>query len=403
MSKKDIAYVCDYLKSLVITRMPDDFIITEPFRHGLTDDELRKGMTAFREFLYALFDKIAADKDKIDVKTGSIYDPHGTKGDRGTRSVKYCFPVFFDLTIILFSLGFHGKLETKPEMNLTVRGEDMSVVICPVTEKYQSVIKMSGGRKLEMFRLLSDLGLRFNGADFSEEVDFSKTGTFHITSEKNEYFAVGLKLIADAMINNTYYIKLENLFGPVFLRGDFYPLANAKPKKHIIHINEYASPQTPEIREWIKSIDNLLTNNGCTMVVSDGKFQYTKRGKSVTYGMVCIIEMGITGCFITPGVNHLANPDSITRILPDDMADMLKSGEERAKFNPEQCNRRTGNMSFARFAFTHNGEEYEGCRHAGLRCQFSGVKCCFTGYNFDLSDPNVRELAATWIEMELEV
>ncbi len=400
--KKDLAYVSDYFKALVIPHMPDDFVVAKPFRHGLTDGALRKGMEAFRDFLYVLFDKLAADKAKIDVKTGAVYDPHGTKGDRGTRSVKHCFPVFFDLTIILFSLGYHGRLDTETKTKLILRGADMLTVICPLTEKYQSVIRMSSERKLELFHLLADLGLRFEGADFSEEIDFAKTGTFHITYAHNAYLPIGFKLIAEAMVNNKYYIKLENLFAPLFLRGDFYSLQNATPKGHVIHINEYAQPQTPEIRQWVKQIDVLLIQNKCTMVRSDGAFQYIRRGKSVTHGMVCIIDMGITGCSIIPGVNHLANPNNILLTLPDDMANTLKSCGQDAAFDPEQCYRKTGNMGYARFAFTHNGEDFVGCRHAGLRCQFSGAKCGFTGYRFDLADPCVREWMKKWIELELE-
>jgi hypothetical protein len=56
--------------------MPDDFFIAEKFKHGLTDVQLKKGMNAYRDFLYALFDKLSASKNKIDVKTGAIYDPY---------------------------------------------------------------------------------------------------------------------------------------------------------------------------------------------------------------------------------------------------------------------------------------------------------------------------------------
>jgi len=403
--KKDITYICDYFKALIISNLPDDFVIAGPFRHGLTNDELKKGIIAYREFLKTLFDKIAENKNQIDVERGSKYDPYGSKGDRGTSSIKECFSVFYDLAMILLSLGFHGRLEMKPEKRLTICGNDMFTVICPATEKYQSLIKMKDKRKLEMFRLLSDLGLHFNGADFSEEVNFSKAKKFYITFNKNNFFVVGLKLIAEAITNNKYYIKLENLLCPVVLRGDFSPLANTVPQKYKPNISEYANAQQPEIKEWITNIETLLINNGCTIIHSIGgpPFTFVKRNTNITQGMVCIIYMGITGCFITTGVNHLSNPNSIISMLPNDMVDIIKSGSESGKFNIEQCNRRSGSMSFARFTFTHEGKEYEGCRHAGLRCQFSGVKCRFTGFRFDLSDPNVRELMTKWIEMELAV
>ena len=401
-----LARVSNYFKTLVIPQMPDGFVVAEPFRHGLSDDELKKGMEAFRDFLYAMFDKIIEDSEKIDTKKARGYDPRGTVGDRGTASVKEHFPVFNDLTIILLTLGYHGKLVTEHEKKLVIFGGDMQNVIDPITEKYKSFIQMSAERKLEMFNLLSEIGLRFEGADFSREVDFSEHTAFEVSRVENDYFPVGLKLIAQSMINNKDYYKLENLFGSVLRRGDFYSLANVKPKKVIQKISEYANAQPPEIKEWVINIDKLLTQNGCKAVQGMGggsPFTYTKRSGSITYGMVCIIEMGIAGAFVIPGVNHLENSDSICNVLPDNLAALIKSGEDNAKFNPEHCHRRSGNMGFARFAFTHKGIEYEGCRHAGLRCQFSGVKCRFSGYKFDLYDTVVRDLMTKWIEMELSV
>jgi len=101
---------------------------------------------------------------------------------------------------------------------------------------------MNDERRQEMFSLLSDLGLCFEG---------SKTGVFSITSDINEFLVLGLKLIAEATMNNKAYIKAENLFYCAFLRCDFYPLANAKPKKHVILLREFISAQHPEIIKWI--------------------------------------------------------------------------------------------------------------------------------------------------------
>ncbi len=363
----------------------------------MTDEEIEKGMAAYRCFLRTLFDEVAANKDKIDVKRGARYDPYGTKGDRGTSSIKDCFPIIFELPMILLTLGFHGKLT--PEKGLEIRGEDMLTVICPITEKYQSVIKMSDERKRELFGLLSRAGMRFDGADLSEEVDFSKIKVFTVTSEANAYLSVGLKLIAEAATNTKYYIKLENMLCPVILRGDFNPLANAVPKRYRLSILEYVNAQTKEIQEWIAKAHALMTGNGCVDVGSGVPFTYIKRNTSVSYGLVCSIEMGITGCFVSPGVNHLADDDSVTRLLPAHMADQMINCE--GEFPPDQCFRRSGSMPFARFSFTYKGKKYEGCRHAGFRCQYAGIKCPFTGFSFDLSDPEVREMTMRWIEKEL--
>lgn len=197
---------------------------------------------------------------------------------------------------------------------------------------------------------------------------------------------------------------MENLFTTVFLRCYFYPLANAVPKDLKLSILEYANGQKTDIKKWIIHVDRFLRNNGCKMIhnYNGSNFTYIKRKTSVTDGYVCGIIMGITGCFIAPGINHLSKSNNILNMLPDDMVDMIISGMERGQFNSELCYRSSGNMGFARFSLMYNGEEFEGCRHTG-RCQFSGDKCRFIGFNFDLADPVVRELMMKWIEMELAV
>ncbi|MDR1687171.1 MAG: hypothetical protein LBS21_00995 [Clostridiales bacterium] len=401
--KKDLSFVCDYWKKLVMPPLPENFVVAPHFTHGLTDDEIRKGIAAYREFLYLLYDKLAENKDKIDAESGRTYDPYGELSGDGTARIKKRFPAFFDLPMIILTLGYHGKIETHPDIRLTVRGADTFIVIDPVTEKYQSLIRMKSERKIEMFRLLTEAGLEFKcadfktGADFSKEVDFSKIETVHIKSAKNKYLPVGLKLIADAITNNKYYIKLENLFGGIILRGDFKPLQNAVAKKYKLNVRDYANAQPPEVKEWILDIDTLLSENGCT---DAGSFTYVKRNTGITYGMVCLIYMNVSVCRIAPGVNNLAKENNILDILPNDMAEKVINAMQSAECEIAPCLRKTGNALY--YAY-YKGEKYTGCRHAESRCQFSGKSCRFKGFNFDLYEPDTRKWMRKWIEMELAV
>jgi len=404
--KKDISHICLSHKTRIPSYISDDFVIVERFRYNLSDDELQKGIFAYREFLHNFYDYIIKNKNKIDVARGSKYDPFGTKGDRGTSNIKECFPVFFDMAMILLSLGFHGKMETKPEMRLNINGDGMSVVICPVTEKYQSLIKMNNDRRVELFGILSSLGIQFIGADFFEEIDFSKIKTFHVKSNKNKYLIIGIKLIADAATNIKDHYKMENLLNPVILHGDFQSLRSSKPVKYETDIRDFVNALQPEIKEWILNINTYLLNNGCKLIQGMGggpPFTYVKKNMTVTFGTVCVIEADMTGCFVYPGFNHLGNPDSIVNSLPDYMFDIMKGLDISNRYEIEQCNRFSGDKEYARYTFIRNGKEYEGCRHAGLRCQYSGKKCRFTGYRFNFSDKIVRDLMMKWIAMELQI
>ena len=43
--------ICDYLKSLIIAGIPNGFVVAERFRHDLTNNDIIKGVTAFRLYL----------------------------------------------------------------------------------------------------------------------------------------------------------------------------------------------------------------------------------------------------------------------------------------------------------------------------------------------------------------
>jgi hypothetical protein len=388
--KKDLTYVCNYKKALVIPSMPDNFIIAEPFRHGFTNEELRKGITAFRDFLYSFYDFLSANKYKIDVETGKKYDPNGSTNDSGNGNINNCFPIFCDIPHILVALGFHGRFVKGSELKLRIHSVDLLTVICSKSHKYMSLANKSSERLNEMFCLLSELGLCFTGLDISNKINFSKTGTFHITFRKNDYFIIGLKLIAEATVNNKYHYYLVNMLPPAFLRCDFYPLANELPKKHKIKIREFVNPQQSEVKEWILNLDSFLMNNGCTITHTlDGdQFSYLKRKIKNYKGLVCKIYFDIRGCFITPGINHMKNPINIISMLPDDIIELIK--------NERKCghctySRRNPNLIQCRegcpFKFTHKGVEY--------------IRCRYGEFKISLSNEKNRKLIWKWLEMEL--
>ena len=188
MSQLDLAGICNHLKAAVIPHTPKTFIIAEAFKLGLPDEELKAGIAAFRSFLHELYDALANNKDRFDVKAGKQV---------GTFPAR--FPIIEDLGAILFQMGFHGKLETEPRNELIIYGEDMLHV--SKMQKYRHLNKMSKMRKMELFDFLSEMGFYFEDADFSDNTDFSKIGTFYVQYENDDSLLVGLKLMSLAQAN----------------------------------------------------------------------------------------------------------------------------------------------------------------------------------------------------------
>ena len=379
--KKDLSDVCNYLKGLIIPHTPGGFKVAEPFRHGLADEELEKGILAFRTFLYNLYDKIAADKSLLDIEKGQIYAP-----EAGEDSIHKCFPIINDIAVVLWTLGIYGKLETEPRKELAVNGNDL---LTPLSStKPPAINKLSNKRKAEVFNYLADIGFYFEDLNLSESMDLSKTGTFYVAYENDSYVILGLKLLALAKHNiKSGYQK----FMTTFMRGDFYPLANAMPQAHTTTAALFATPQPPQIRDWICDAEKLLVDNGCKLSTfflsntnGDGSFSYASRKSKKT---VCRIAMGMMGSLVEIRGNHFANEKNILLELPQNMLNVVKGGGcgACAKGDPNFVKCRHGGP----FKFAYKGENFE--------------RCAFGGYVFPLDNAAERELLKKWLQYELEV
>jgi len=376
VNRLDLADICNHLKAAVIPHTPEDFIIAERFKLGLLDEELKAGIAAFRSFLHELYEALANSKDRFDVKTG--------KQD-GTIPAR--FPIIEDLGAILFQMGFHGKLETEPRNELIICGEDMLHI--STMQKYKHLNKMSKARKMELFDLLSGLGFYFEDADFSEDIDFSKIGTFYVQYENDDSLLTGLKLMALAQAN----VKAKyDRYSTILMRGDFYPLANVKPKPPIVNIIEYVNTQPHDIVKWVIRLHELLTQS-CKVAgevryfLCDGIFTYTSRR---TKKVVCKIDLRAKNSSVIPGVNHFENSNDILNQLTKFMLDTMR----RKNRNCRTCSK-LNSPNFVKcpygggvpHRFSLKGEKFELCQH--------------NGFDFLINDESERNMLMKWIELEL--
>jgi len=376
VNRLDLADICNHLKAAVIPHTPGGFIFAEALGLGLPDDELRAGIAAFRSFLHVLYDALANDKDRFDVKTG--------KQD-GTIPAR--FPIIEDLGAILFQMGFHGKLETEPRNELIIYGDDMLHV--SKMQKYKHLNKMSKIRKMELFDFLSGLGFYFEDADFSEDIDFSKIGVFYVQYENDDSLLVGLKLMALAQAN----IKAKyDRYSTMLMRGDFYPLANTTLKPPIVNLVEYANTQPPDIKEWVICLDKLLAQS-CKVTgevryfLCDGIFTYTSRK---TKKVICKIDLRAKKSSATPNVNHFENSNDILNHFTEFMLDTMKSKHK----NCGNCSK-LNTPVFVKCPYG-KGEPHR------LSCKSEDFELCqHYGFEFSIDNEKERNVLRKWIELEL--
>lgn len=386
--QKDLSHICNYMKAIIIPEVPDDFFVADIYRFDLSDVVIKQGLRAFHTFLYTLCDKLAADKDIIDIEASKNIDLDSVDVLMHVcqeGSVHKCFPIINDLAVILFSLGYHGRLETNPEYKLTLTGNDLSKPFDHKNEKYNSFINITDERKTELFNILSELGFIFEGIDFSNKIDFPEIKTFNVKHESNSYLPVGLKLLAKAQESKKsgsgyYYLKA------VFMRCDFYPLSNKKVKVSNLNFNLFLNPHPAEIKEWIIGMDKFLIDNNCKLSSEINNFNlniiltYTSR---TTNKDICKISMGIEGCKAFVYGRHFANEDNILPHLTDSMLDILTDGRHECT----GCATKRPDLVEHNIRYTLNEKSYRRCRGKG--------------FGFPLNKAEVREIIDKWIVMEL--
>lgn len=94
---KPISEVAQFLKNLIPANMPDNYAIKPMFKNIASEEDIRKGIIAFRDFLYLLCDRLAID--------GHLY----AKPPKKPKSVMD-YPFLHYITNMLVDIGYYGKL-----------------------------------------------------------------------------------------------------------------------------------------------------------------------------------------------------------------------------------------------------------------------------------------------------
>jgi len=349
----NLSDICNYFKNVIISHTPDDFIVADSFRHGLTDAEINAGINAFRSFLYVMYDKIAADN----------------------------FPVISEVSALLYFMGVQGKLETDSVHKLIIRGSDLLIKTKKNSAPHQTMKKMSNKRVTELFMFLSEMGFGFENIDYSKPVKLSETDIFIVSNKIDKNLINGLKLLAKAQEHiSTDRDRLQNNF----MRCDFFPLADEVSKYYDVKLLDCVDTQPPDIKEWLVELEKLLTENGCSAsgeILDYASFTYTS---PKTKQMICRVDMLLSGCKITPNTLKIKRLDETIPVLPEDFVKALKK-------DGCTCGR---NCKRGPYRISHNGVEYLSCNNPPHK---------IPGFNILINTAQNRIIIRKWIELELEL
>ena len=262
---KPISEVAEYLKNLIPASIPERYALKPMFESVASEESIRSGIAAFRDFFYLLFDRLISD--------GHLY----AKPPK-TPSGMTDYPFLHNMTNLLVDIGYYGSPD---------KGGDILVIteipLCTAStdengKKKSPRIPASG--LMECLRFLTLCGFVFPGADLdAKSITVSETQPLNVSYPNNPILLEGLKAlsIADMELRaGRRYWNDNNL-----LRCD-YRLLKAGDTDVLDELKDLLFPLPERVQEFAVKLHQRYTDMGltCVVIIRDGvSFSYSSVGK----------------------------------------------------------------------------------------------------------------------------
>ena len=271
--QKTINEMASYIKGLIPANIPDTYTLKPMFTSISSEDNIRGGVLAFRDFLYQLYDKLIVD--------GSLYHNPPVKEETGHTSTAGNYPILYNVKSILINIGYHGVLNDKGDALLFSNMESLTISIGP--DGGQLRAKISAPKVIESLRFLAGCGMVFNGIDLdAKKPDLSKIDLLEITYPTNSAMLTGLKTMAVAQKELRYTGDDRN--DDLFLRCDYRVLQDEETDVTTL-LKDFVSPLPAKVQDFALKLHQHYLDAGfkCTANVKYFlvRFAYTYKSHDI--------------------------------------------------------------------------------------------------------------------------
>jgi len=254
--QKPIGEYAKFLKSLLPANIPEDYALKPLFGKVAGQESIRKGVVAFRDFLYAFYDCLITD--------GDLY----AKPQKIKNLTDYPFLHF--INHLLIDLGYHGKLAESGE----------SLLVTEIPSFAAPKPKIPVNKQMECLRLLAQCGFSFCGTKLEAKTFNMPEKFMEVSYPGNPTLLAGLKAltIADMELRARRYSNDDNL-----LRCD-YRLLKAEDTDPLDILVDYLQPLPVELQNFAIELQRRYIGMGmtCVMIIDDQyhfAYAYVKNSK----------------------------------------------------------------------------------------------------------------------------
>ena len=193
--QKTLSEILEYLKILIPADIPENYQLKTMLTKISNEDNIRKGVLAFRDFLYQLYNRMIADNSLYDVPPKNIKNENSGHGNIASLTVAY--PFLNNLTSVLINIGYHGKIIKKSDSLVLNNLQSLTSVIGAQGGQVKQNISVA--KVVESLRFLTSCGIIFDDIDLdSKKNNLVEVNLLEISYPKNPIMLTGLKIMAIA-------------------------------------------------------------------------------------------------------------------------------------------------------------------------------------------------------------
>jgi len=263
---KPISEMAKYIKNLIPANIPETYALKPMFENVASEENIRNGVIAFRDFMYLFCDRLISD--------GHLY----AKPPKNPSNMAD-YPFLHNTTNLLVEIGYHSKLAESGESLLITELPSCTAAIDEKGKKKSPKIPFSN--LIECLRFLTLCGFAFTGVDLeAKTLNISESQMLEVSYSNDPILLTGLKALSIADIElrtGRRYWNDNNL-----LRCD-YRLMKAKDTDILDVLKDFLYPLSDKIQEFALKLHQRYIDMGMTCVMNilgDVSFAYAHINKS---------------------------------------------------------------------------------------------------------------------------
>lgn len=272
VTQKPISEIAKYIKNLIPANIPKTYALKPMFNNVASEDNIRNGVIAFRDFLYLFCDRLISD--------GHLY----VKMQKNPKS-ETDYPFLYSITDLLADIGYHSKLSKSGDSLLITEIPSFTTSIDEngnINKPKNSVSKL-----IECLKFLTLCGFVFNGIDLeSKKLNISEPKLLEVSYPDAPVLLTGLKAMSIADIELRVKRYKNDYNHDNLLRCD-YRLMKAEDTDVLDVLKDFVHSLPEKVQKLALELHQRYIDMGMTCVTIISTFEvhfsysYIKNSKRV--------------------------------------------------------------------------------------------------------------------------